>query len=268
MNELVLEICRLPSRACLIKTVMIPVHAYKWPTLCVLFSHSIPFGVCYGNPGFQARSGVGDTTKAWLNLTPVSTFQGSQYSSDSIMKQTIQWCSQFPHTHLESLRMRDLSVEMCCTLWSWQKCLDVGSADTPSLALRRRCTSTATLWKRVEPWLITLRSLRLCLSGAGGERPRLLYPIASWSFSIWDTFASSSLWSLCNRFSCARNSWSLLANSSSRWAILIFRGSTDSQTGDSFILEARHVSSSRGALIEPFPMIREWLGTIERPLGF
>ncbi len=60
----VLEICRLPSRACLIKTVMIPVHAYKWPTLCVLLSHSIPSGVCYGNPGFHACSGVGDDYKS------------------------------------------------------------------------------------------------------------------------------------------------------------------------------------------------------------
>ncbi len=217
---------------------------------------------------FMPALGLETTTKAWLNLTPVSTFQESQYSSDSIMKQTIQWCNQCQCTHPESLRMRCLSVEMWWTLWSWQNCLDVGSAETPSLALRRWCTSTATLWKRVEPWLMTLCSLRLCLSGAGGDRPRLLYPMASWSLSIWDTFASSSLWRLCKRFSCARSSWSLRASSSSRWAILIFRGSTDSHTGASFIPEARQVSPSRGALIEPFPMIREWLGTIERPLSF
>lgn len=82
MNELSQEICRVASRACLLKTVMIPVCAYRCLIFCVPLRHFIPFRVCYGNPGFQAHSGVGDTTKA-----PVFAFQENQQSSDSIMKQ-------------------------------------------------------------------------------------------------------------------------------------------------------------------------------------
>ena len=80
------------------------------------------------------------------------------------------WC---PFTYCKAL-LTVLTMETCAALNPPQKFSEVGSAETPSFAFSLRWTSTATLWKRLGPWLMTLKRQWLWWHMAGGEQPRLL----------------------------------------------------------------------------------------------
>lgn len=61
-----------------------------------------------------------------------------------------------PLTYSESLRMA-FAMELFAAMKPPEKFSEVGSAETPSFALSLRWTSTANLWKRLGPWLMTLK---------------------------------------------------------------------------------------------------------------
>lgn len=115
----------------------------------------------------------------WCNLTQLTWTQvftatvAFSFTEGESHIQSTDFGWSVPLTYCESLRMA-FAMEMCAALNPPQKFSEVGSAETPSFALSLRWTSTATLWKRLGPWLMTLKRRWLWWQRAGGERPRLL----------------------------------------------------------------------------------------------
>lgn len=85
-----------------------------------------------------------------LFYTYLSSLYGVTFSYSKIDVESVSL------TYCESLRI-GFAMEMCVALNPPQKLSEVGSAETPSLALSLRWTSTATLWKRLGHWLMTLK---------------------------------------------------------------------------------------------------------------